>query len=90
MCIRDSPYTEAEFRPAAPGAERERVEIRELRLPQQGVFQCQARMELSLIHILKLLTSWAESTGLTGHAAVNRLLDAAVLQPDISLSLIHI
>lgn len=33
---------------------------------------------------LKLLTSWAESTGLTGHAAVNRLLDAAVLQPDIS------
>ena len=33
---------------------------------------------------LKLLTSWAESTGLTEHAAVNRLLDAAVLQPDLA------
>ena len=43
------PYTEAEFRPAAPGAERERVEIRELRLPQQGVFQCQARMEPAIL-----------------------------------------
>lgn len=33
---------------------------------------------------LKLLTSWAESTGLTEHTAVNRLLDAAVLQPDLA------
>lgn len=33
---------------------------------------------------LKLLTSWAESAGLAEHAAVNRLLDAAVLQPDLA------
>lgn len=32
---------------------------------------------------LKLLTDWAADTGLQEHAAVARLLDAAVLQPDL-------
>lgn len=32
---------------------------------------------------LKLLTDWAEDTGLSEHAAIARLLDAAVLQPDM-------
>lgn len=33
---------------------------------------------------LQLLTDWAADTGLTEHAAVERLLNAAVLQPDLS------